>query len=202
LSEVDARATRRKYEEDHTIGTSRPTRNGASVRWGAFAIGSITVVTLAGCAGTSSKSSNPSQASGSPIAAPTTTTVSLAWYGQEYLALLQPLGAAASTYKAQAAKLTADSTWEQMGAIAAPFADALATFDADALQVAWPGSVEADVRQAVVAAAQVEGDLRSVGAQTLLSASAWLQQEQTDEYKFAAESNIARVDLGVPNTQG
>jgi hypothetical protein len=129
------------------------------------------------------------------VSATTSTTVSLAALGQQYLSIIGPANDAFFKFTMDLDALPRTATGADVARLAAPALAATRTVIQALLRVSWPEPVRTDVRALVAADSQLITDLTNSDLQTRADAT---RQFTQDIGKTELAGSTVRADLSLP----
>jgi hypothetical protein len=162
----------------------------------AWIVAAAVVFVLAGCGSTAHPMVAPATTTAASLS---TTTVMAPNYGAIYLRIVAPYNRAVDNFSRQAKALPADATETQLSGLISPLIAATITFNREALAVAWPTNVRADIRTLVTDDGAVMGDLESLNSTDPSTVSQALAAWSRDSSTADNAAAIVRADLGLPS---
>jgi hypothetical protein len=127
-----------------------------------------------------------------------TAPLSRAQAGTDYLNDIAPVHSAAAAFATAATMWTLTTTNAEASADAAPLITAEENFDAALSSTAWPANATADVQTLITENKVIIADLTELSTITRAAVAGWELKIGTDTDVDAADSNLVRSDLGLP----
>jgi hypothetical protein len=164
------------------------------------------LVLLAACAGTSkpNAAATATTSATTPATAATTTATTAASaidYGNQYLSIVAPDGAAITAFDTALKALGNNPTGADVARVAAPLIAAANATDEALQQDQWPPNVQADIKALVHANSAFVDDLDTADTINQQNFSGWAGQLISDGAAQMAASSNVRADLGLPPPQ-
>ncbi|HEX3426804.1 MAG TPA: hypothetical protein VHT30_11775 [Acidimicrobiales bacterium] len=132
------------------------------------------------------------------VAPVTSTTVSTAVAGQEYLAAANTANAALAAMVAKLETLGNAPQASQLAAAFQPGIAAMMTYQTALTNIAWPANAESDAHAVVQAVAGLVGVLQTAAQQNVFSAASFETQLTSSSNQVKAAVGLLRRDLGLP----
>jgi hypothetical protein len=146
-------------------------------------------LTLTAC---SSSSSQPAKST------TTSAAVSIASARSAYLAAINQVKSALTTFGSEAGAWTSATTAAQASAQAQPAIAALQKLNTTLTNDKWPSSAASDIHSLVISIGSIIGDFQTLSTITATNASTWQANFLRDSASLKAADALVRSDLGLP----